>query len=90
MRLTTKGQMTIPKQVRDDMGIGPGSRVAVERNPSGEYVLVNLDARQGGTSMADELIRHLQEAGRKARRIDMTAEELMELTRGPFNDLDSR
>ncbi|TIO20369.1 MAG: AbrB/MazE/SpoVT family DNA-binding domain-containing protein, partial [Mesorhizobium sp.] len=25
MRVTTKGQVTIPKQIRDHLGIGPGS-----------------------------------------------------------------
>ena len=27
MRLTIKGQVTIPKQIRDHLGIGPGSEV---------------------------------------------------------------
>jgi AbrB family looped-hinge helix DNA binding protein len=27
MRVTTKGQVTIPKEIRDRMGIGPGSEV---------------------------------------------------------------
>ena len=27
MRVTTKGQVTIPKHIRDHLGIGPGSEV---------------------------------------------------------------
>jgi len=27
MRVTTKGQVTIPKPIRDHLGIGPGSEV---------------------------------------------------------------
>ncbi|RWK37653.1 MAG: AbrB/MazE/SpoVT family DNA-binding domain-containing protein [Mesorhizobium sp.] len=27
MRVTTKGQVTIPKEIRDRLGIGPGSEV---------------------------------------------------------------
>jgi len=31
MRVTEKGQVTIPKELRDALGIGPGSEVAFER-----------------------------------------------------------
>ncbi len=87
MRITSKGQVTIPKAVRDKLGVGPGSNVGFEEE--GDRIILvpreNDDARKA----AEHMIRHLQEMGRKAKRIPMTAEELMELTRGPFNDLDS-
>lgn len=34
-RVTTKGQVTIPKAVRDALGIEPGDEVAFERTDSG-------------------------------------------------------
>lgn len=34
-RVTTKGQVTIPKEVRDRLGIEPGDEVVFERTDSG-------------------------------------------------------
>jgi AbrB family looped-hinge helix DNA binding protein len=43
MRVTSKGQVTIPKEIRDKLGIGPGSEVEfVERDS-----LVTLEKREG-------------------------------------------
>jgi AbrB family looped-hinge helix DNA binding protein len=38
--VTAKGQVTIPKRVRDLLGIGPGSEIDFERAPDGRVVLV--------------------------------------------------
>ncbi len=37
--VTTKGQVTIPKQVRDAMHIRPGNKVAFVLNKAGDHVL---------------------------------------------------
>jgi len=37
--VTSKGQVTIPKHVRDAMGIRPGSKVTFELNRDGDRVL---------------------------------------------------
>lgn len=34
-RVTTKGQVTIPKEIRDELGIEPGDEVLFERTESG-------------------------------------------------------
>lgn len=36
--LTSKGQMTLPKEVRDDLDIGPGDRIDIVKQ-GGVYVL---------------------------------------------------
>ena len=41
--VTSKGQVTIPKAVRDLLGIGPGSLVAFERADDGTIVLRRLE-----------------------------------------------
>jgi AbrB family looped-hinge helix DNA binding protein len=93
MRLTSKGQMTVPKDVRDEMGIGPGSNVAIEKNDRDEFVLVNLDSRKK-ESPGEDLVRHLKEIGERARRegwhSGLTTDEIMDITRRPFDDLDDR
>ena len=38
--VTSKGQVTIPKRVRDLLGIGPGSAVDFQRSDDGRIVLV--------------------------------------------------
>lgn len=37
--VTSKGQVTIPKHVRDSLGIGPGTQVTIELSGTGEAVL---------------------------------------------------
>ena len=37
--LTSKGTTTIPKEIRDSLGIKPGMRVTFAKNQAGEYVL---------------------------------------------------
>lgn len=37
--MTSKGQITIPKDVREELGLTPGTRVSFSRNASGEIVL---------------------------------------------------
>jgi antitoxin PrlF len=41
--VTSKGQVTIPKQVRDLLGIGPGSIIDFKRGEDGRIVLVKVE-----------------------------------------------
>ncbi len=36
--ITSKGQMTLPKEVRDDLKVGPGDKLIIEKQGDG-YVL---------------------------------------------------
>jgi AbrB family looped-hinge helix DNA binding protein len=44
-RVTTKGQVTIPKRVRDRLGIEPGNAVEFEMEPDGRVVLLKAGIR---------------------------------------------
>lgn len=44
--VTTKGQVTIPKAVRDLLGIAPGSKVDFRRAADGSVVLTRADAKR--------------------------------------------
>jgi AbrB family looped-hinge helix DNA binding protein len=41
--VTSKGQVTIPKPIRDHLGIGPGSQVAFRRAEDGSIVIEKAD-----------------------------------------------
>lgn len=43
--VTAKGQVTIPKAVRDLLGIAPGSKVEFSRAADGSVVLTKADAK---------------------------------------------
>lgn len=74
MRITSKGQVTIPKEIRDEFGFLPGTEVDFVREGDEIRILKRPGRRRG-----EELIEHLREAGKK---YTMTTEEVMRLTRG--------
>ena len=75
--VTTKGQVTIPKEVRDLLGIKPGSAVTFEVAEDGRVVLKKADRRGPATRPPSRFakLRGRASAG-------MTTEEIMALTRG--------
>ncbi len=74
-RITSKGQVTIPKEIRDRFGLLPGSAVEFEAND--DVITVRKaddDDRRGW-----EIVRHLRRHGGDFK---MSTEEIMALTRG--------
>ena len=93
MRLTSKGQMTVPKGVREDLRLRPGSNVGLQKNDRGEFVLVNLDTRRHespGESIARQLVEFGERIRREGKTNNLTTDEIMAMTRGPFDDVDPR
>ena len=74
--VTTKGQVTIPKKVRDHLGIRPGSAVDFEARPDGQVVLVPRD----GPARGRPLSRFA--ALRGSATVRMSTREILALTRG--------
>ncbi|PZV34040.1 AbrB/MazE/SpoVT family DNA-binding domain-containing protein [Mesorhizobium kowhaii] len=87
MRVTTKGQVTIPKQIRDHLGIGPGSEVEFVATDEGARLVAvneNLSEEEASRRFSDVL-------DRMAGTLDlagMTTDEYMVWLRGPREDLD--
>ncbi len=74
MRVTTKGQVTIPRHIREQLGVFPNSEV--EFVVEGNTVMlrkVQDDASRG---------RKLVEALRGRATVRMSTDEIMALTRG--------
>jgi AbrB family looped-hinge helix DNA binding protein len=89
MRVTTKGQVTIPKDVRDRIGVGPGSEVefVLEGNAARIVPLDAEDARKRRKAAIQAW------AARVAGTLDldgMTSDEYFQWIRGPRDDLDPR
>ena len=72
-RVTRKGQVTIPKRVRDYLGIAPGSVVEFEVMPDGRIVLV----KQGVEPKPSRF-----EKIRGTATTKLTTDQLMALLRG--------
>ena len=72
--LNSRGQVTIPKQVRDFLCLGPGSEVRFEINRAGEVVIRPVVAMVTGRSPLAKL--------RGTATVRMSTKEIMELTRG--------
>jgi antitoxin PrlF len=77
--LTSKGQVTIPKHVRDQLGISAGSQISFTVNERGQLVLEPCKpALRGKAQPADRFDRARGAATVKWRNTD----ELMRLLRG--------
>lgn len=71
--VTQKGQVTIPKAIRDQLGIVPGSKVEFRRAPDGSVVIERTDlARPKGRF--DKYVGILEPGP--------STDEIMEWTRG--------
>lgn len=86
-RVTSKGQVTIPKEIRDKMGIGPGSDIGF-REEGGQMIIEPERHTKTNEDAADHMIRVLVEFGKTAKRMPMTDKELMALTREYPTDAD--
>jgi antitoxin PrlF len=71
--VTAKGQVTIPKAVREFLGIGPGSMVDFKRAADGSIVLVAAN---------DAKPRNPFERFLGHARGGLTSDEIMAMTRG--------
>ena len=52
--VTVKGQVTLPKAVRDAVGIKPGDRVEVHATPSGGVLIEKVEALWTPIAAADD------------------------------------
>lgn len=77
MPITVKGQVTIPKPMRDRLGLKPGSRVEFEALPDGRIAM-----RKAGDLASDYAERLRQARGMATELAGMTPDEIMQLMRG--------
>lgn len=73
--MTVKGQVTIPKKVRDALHLTPGDSVDFDVNREGQVVVHKAGARQ--TKKRDRF-----ESARGKAQVKWRTDELMDLLRG--------
>ena len=73
MKITSKGQITIPIEIREQLGLLPGTEVKIELDGDA----VRIAAAKRGPSRGDRLVARMR--GRATVR--MSTEEILALTR---------
>jgi AbrB family looped-hinge helix DNA binding protein len=75
MKITTKGQVTVPQHIRERLGLLPNTDVDWELK-DGAAVLTK--ARKGDRRRGPALVEHMRGRG----TVKMSTDEIMALTRG--------
>ena len=76
MRITSKGQVTIPQHIRDALGLLPDTEVEFELDK--DAVRIRRAAVPGRADRGRAIVEHMR--GRGSRRL--STDEIMRLTRG--------
>ena len=76
--VTVKGQVTLPKAVRDAAGIRPGDRVNVRVRPEGGVII----EAEAAAKSAEAYMSRLEEMSRRRPIRGLSTEDIMRMTRG--------
>ena len=79
MRITTKGQVTIPEHIRRQEGLLPGTEVEFVRDAKGVRIAPAKAGRR--TTERERLVGEVVDRLRGSATVGMSTEEIMALTR---------
>jgi bifunctional DNA-binding transcriptional regulator/antitoxin component of YhaV-PrlF toxin-antitoxin module len=79
MRITAKGQVTIPIEIRERYGLLPDTEVRFVVDRRGVRIVKVEEQEQGRGKL---LVAHLRRVGGETRTTGMTTDQILELTRG--------
>lgn len=72
--MTSKGQVTVPKKIRDHLGLEPGMKIEFELDTKGHVVLRGVGAKPKPSGLA---------ALRGSLDAKLSTDEILQLTRHP-------
>jgi AbrB family looped-hinge helix DNA binding protein len=78
-RLTRKGQVTIPKEIRKHLGVSEGEAVRFEVEPDGDVVIRRASAPEEAESYEERVRKAVEWAQEHVDWGGMTADEYIEL-----------
>ena len=84
MRITSKGQVTIPRALRERAGLMPGTDVEFELD-GGALRLVKAPSDASSRTRGQKLVERFRGAG----EFNMSTDEVLALMRGPRADEDA-
>lgn len=79
MRMTQKGQVTIPQDLREKAGLLPDTEV--EFALRGTDVIIRRARKPTGETRGQRIVRRMREIGAR-QRSKLTTDEIMRMTRG--------
>jgi AbrB family looped-hinge helix DNA binding protein len=77
MTLTTKGQVTIPLEIREALGLLPGTRVVFDIVGNSVRIRKAVEQHRGAA-----LVERMRAVGRRGSGPRLTTDEILALTRG--------
>lgn len=86
-KLTTKSQVTVPKDVRDKLGVGPGGRLRFDIGQDGRVTLLAADDPGECNRREADFGRRIAEAQKRFKAQDqmpgISVDEYYAMMRGP-------
>ncbi len=78
-RITTKGQVTLPKQAREALQVAPGDSVEFSIDESGSVIVYKAPSAPVSASLRRERLAHPRVEAQRRRRVAEFEELLREL-----------
>jgi AbrB family looped-hinge helix DNA binding protein len=78
MRITSKGQVTIPQDIRERAGLMPGTDVAITYD--GRTVEIAKAKKSNRPTRGEQIVRRMR--GTATAKLKMTTDEIIKLMRG--------
>lgn len=85
VNMTSKGQVLIPKAIRERVGLKPGDKVRVGINDRGEAVVLPKGEAESREERRARILTALQSV-RGSMNLGMSTDEYMRMIRGPYEE----